>query len=527
MLFIPLMRITRPVKDGGAADAAAGPLKSGVGQLEDPYMPDTLAQTAPSLLAAGLNLLLLLWADDRRRPLARTTIRCVAFALLTAAMFHDGIVPTQPPYRLANADVRFIRGVLEVAWWLLAAATIIMVVRTYYSIGLRLREHRFMLDVTATLLYLGAALAIITDVLNIPLKGVLATSGALAIVLGLALQSTLSDLFSGLLINATAPYRVGDSISLDSATEGEVVEITWRATHLAKANRDLIVVPNSTIAKSRIVNASVPRGPHATTAQFQAPSRFRPSDVVHALQLAIETCVSIAEQPMPTIATKSVGWKATDYEVAFYVSHRWSQAEALNNFYDAAHRHLESFNALLAPTGQANDASFETLEYRLIEAISVFGLLPRDERNKLAAALVRRELTPGQVLLEAGQVSEAITIIAYGILAASAAHDDSGVDIMRFGPREYLGESGPIAGVPFNVTVTAKTYAIVYDLPGSEVARLLKEHSDVAHALAAKLAAREREGRALMQPAPTMPVTQRGLADWIAKCIRSLHHLRS
>ncbi len=490
-------------------------------------MPDSLAQITPSLLAAGLNLLLLLWADDRRRPVVRTTVRCVVFALLTAAMFHDGIVPTQASDRLAHPEVRFVRGVLEVTWWLLAAATIITVMRTYYSLVLRLREHRFMLDVTATLLYLGAALAIITDVLDIPLKGVLATSGALAIVLGLALQSTLSDLFSGLLINATAPYRVGDSISLDSATEGEVVEITWRATHLAKANRDLIVIPNSTIAKSRIVNASVPRGPHATTALFQAPSRFRPSDVVHALQLAIETCVSIAAQPVHTIATKSVGWEATDYEITFFVSHRWSQAEALNNFYDAAHRHLESFNALIAPAGEASDATTETLEYRLIEAINVFGLLPRDERNKLATALVRRELMPGEVLIEQGQISEAITIIGYGILAASTAHDDTGVDIMRFGPREYLGESGPIAGVPFNVTVTAKTYAIVYDLPGSEVARLLKEHSDVAHALAARLAAREREGRALMQPAPEIPVTQHGLADWIARRIRSLHDLRS
>jgi small-conductance mechanosensitive channel len=183
-----------------------------------------------------------------------------------------------------------------------------MVVRTYYALGNRLREQRFMLDVVGTLLYLTSALAIIIDVFDIPLKGVLATSGALAIVLGLALQSTLSDLFSGLLINTTAPHRVGDTISLDSATEGRVVEI-WRATHLARANRDLIVVPNNTIAKSRIVNASVPHGPHTTVAQFQAPSEFRPSDVIRALRLGVETCVGIAEHPAPTISTKSIGWR--------------------------------------------------------------------------------------------------------------------------------------------------------------------------------------------------------------------------
>jgi hypothetical protein len=68
------------------------------------------------------------------------------------------------------------------------------------------------------------------------------------------------------------------------------------------------------------VNTSVPHGPHATIAQFQAPSELRPSDVVGALQLAIETCVGIAEQPKPTIATKSIGREATGYEIAFFPS---------------------------------------------------------------------------------------------------------------------------------------------------------------------------------------------------------------
>jgi small-conductance mechanosensitive channel len=164
--------------------------------FRDVDMPDSLAQLAPSMLAAALNLLLVVLAVPDKLA-TRTVARCVAFALLTAAMFHDGIVPTQRQRSLTLPDVRFAWGALEIAWWLLGAAATGMVVRTYYALGNRLREQRFMLDVVGTLLYLSASLAIITDVFDIPLKGVLATSGALAIVLGLALQSTLSDLFSG------------------------------------------------------------------------------------------------------------------------------------------------------------------------------------------------------------------------------------------------------------------------------------------------------------------------------------------
>ena len=58
--------------------------------FRDVDMPDSLAQLAPSMLAAALNLLLVVLAvPDKLAP--RTVARCVAFALLTAAMFHDGI----------------------------------------------------------------------------------------------------------------------------------------------------------------------------------------------------------------------------------------------------------------------------------------------------------------------------------------------------------------------------------------------------------------------------------------------------
>lgn len=178
---------------------------------------------------------------------------------------------------------------------------------------------------------------------------------------------------------------------------------------------------------------------------------------------------------------------------------------------------------MIAPATQTDDASAGILEYQLIEGIWVFGLLTRDERMMLVAALVRRELTPGQVVLEAGQIPDAITIVGYGVLAASPGGDDLSADILRFGARENLGESGPIAGVPFRVAVVAKTYAIVYELPGNAVAALLKEHPDVVHALSGTLADREREGRALMKSQAQMPVTRHGLASWIASGIRALH----
>jgi small-conductance mechanosensitive channel len=48
----------------------------------------------------------------------------------------------------------------------------------------------------------------------------------------LALQSTLSDVFSGIVLNFSRPYRPGDWISIDGGTDGRVIEMNWRATHV-------------------------------------------------------------------------------------------------------------------------------------------------------------------------------------------------------------------------------------------------------------------------------------------------------
>jgi CRP-like cAMP-binding protein len=200
---------------------------------------------------------------------------------------------------------------------------------------------------------------------------------------------------------------------------------------------------------------------------------------------------------------------ATDYEIVFFASDRWWADEALNGFYDAAHRHLEALNALIAPAEQGAGAAEANMEQRLIEGLNIFGLLLRPARGSISSPrTVARD-----VVLEQGKIPEAITTIAYGILAASTRIDEVAIEIMRFKPREYLGESGLIAGLPINATVTAKTHAIGFDLPGAAVSILLKKHSDIAHALAARLAIREREGRALMQPATEPPPTQHGLAS--------------
>ena len=84
-------------------------------------------------------------------------------------------------------------------------------------------------------LVIGVFLVIATVVME---EKFLTTSAVGAVVIGFALQDTLGNTFAGLALQVEKPFRVGDWIRVASL-EGQVREITWRATSAAHQERRL------------------------------------------------------------------------------------------------------------------------------------------------------------------------------------------------------------------------------------------------------------------------------------------------
>src|SRR5271165_1262403 len=223
---------------------------------------NTLQTTAHDPLVGGFALMasgaLISRMLFKQKPIWRAVARVIFLALLTVLLLYYSIVPYQP-LQLTGAPYRdTIAGTLKIAWWLWAAWFLVALVRAVVIFEGRPRDGKLVQDLLSAVIYLTAAFAITAYVFNLPIQGLLATSGVIAIVLGLALQSSLNDVFSGLVLSLSHPYRPGDWVKLEGGTEGKIVELNWRATHVLTARQDLAIVPNSTIAKSKIVNLNYP-----------------------------------------------------------------------------------------------------------------------------------------------------------------------------------------------------------------------------------------------------------------------------
>lgn len=97
---------------------------------------------------------------------------------------------------------------------------------------------------------------IAASVFSFDLSAVLTSSAIFSLILGLALQDTLGNLFSGVALQIDKPFEIGDWLEVIQGNDriiGQVQEITWRATYLLGFGDETILIPNRTIAQSQML----------------------------------------------------------------------------------------------------------------------------------------------------------------------------------------------------------------------------------------------------------------------------------
>lgn len=84
----------------------------------------------------------------------------------------------------------------------------------------------------------------------------LASAGILAAIIGFASQQAFSNIISGIFLVLFKPFRVGDFIEIDELNFGTVEDITLRHTVIRNAENRRVIIPNTVISGSTIINAN-------------------------------------------------------------------------------------------------------------------------------------------------------------------------------------------------------------------------------------------------------------------------------
>ena len=372
-----------------------------------------LAQAHVSLLLAATMLLFvgLVIPNLRGRwpVLVRVPVGVAAFVLLTLLVQKILGSPLAPHFSTDRSGEQFWERLVEAAWWLVAARVAVVFGRLFVVLENRPRETRIVSDLVAAAIYIAAVLAIINFSFEVPIRGLLATSGVIAIVLGLALQSTLSDVFSGIAVGLERPYKSGDLLWVEGNIEGRVLQLNWRSTQIVTVQDNIAIIPNSIMAKARMINRSAPTASRGDSITVRLDTRVPPEHCVAVLTAAARACLVPLADPAPSVACDGLAGDGNSYSVGFVVGSSERLPAARAEMFTQVHRHLRHAGIALAVPGLAVLPEVEVPDAgQLLEQSDLFGVLKPDERDQLAAHFAAQWLDAGETLIRKGERPEAL-----------------------------------------------------------------------------------------------------------------------
>jgi len=189
---------------------------------------------------------------------------------------------------------------------------------------------------TETLAELGiliVGILLTLTALDFRITPILTALGVGGLAVALALQDTLSNLFSGFYVAVARQVRLGDYIKLNSGEEGYVSDIGWRSTTIRALANNFILVPNSKLAQAVVTNFHLPEKRMGTSVQVVVGYESDPDRVeavlLDVVQKAVLEIPGMLAEPAPSVAFDpgfldsglgySVNYQVAEFGVQFAV----------------------------------------------------------------------------------------------------------------------------------------------------------------------------------------------------------------
>ncbi|MBU6374786.1 MAG: mechanosensitive ion channel family protein [Bdellovibrionales bacterium] len=184
----------------------------------------------------------------------------------------------------------------------------------------------------------------LTEIFGLKIGPLLATSAIFSVVLGLALQDTLGNLFAGVSLQIDKPYEIGHWIEIQNGNQrwvGQVYEISWRSTVLIGLSDELMTIPNRMMSQAQISNFSIRTEPFARSQVFKVGYG---ADLNRARDTLLECCRNIPEiqsNPAPVVYITEAQDGGVTLKVAYFLQDYGSQFRLQDRVLSAGLKALE------------------------------------------------------------------------------------------------------------------------------------------------------------------------------------------
>ncbi len=361
------------------------------------------------------------------------------------------------------------------------------------------------------LVYLIATLSLLKALFNVNLTPILATSAVFSMVIGLALQNILVNLFSGIILSVEQPFKIGDWVEINGR-RGQVVQIDWRTTKLKNGLNDLVVIPNGGISQAEIINFYKPTRLHMEKINIGVSYRNPPSRVKDALLEIVGQIKGVRRRPAPEVFMTDFNDSSINYELRIWLDDYKDRLKINNDintliWYQFRRKDIEIpfpiqdvnlHTVSQIPEEEKQAALVKEITPTLL-SVPILKPLSQKEITRLAGKVGYHTFAGNEIIFQENEPGDSFFIVKNGAVEiCKEGSNNELLPIVQLKEGDYFGEMSLLTGERRTATVRALADTELIVIGKTVFQEILTSNPSIVEKLSYVLYDRQQETREKM-----------------------------
>lgn len=469
----------------------------------------------------------------RKPAFARLILPILALLILGTGL---SLLPeTAPAFGIAEGSNLYRRASLIIATlsWLFGALLIIRLI--HITVWEGMVKHRIGMEVPTILtdlvdgvIWIITIIVIIAVVYERQISGIITTSSVAMAVLGFALKTIISDLFSGVAMTLERTFNIGDWVETSGGIVGKVQSLSWRSTQLLLENGTTIILSNSRISETQLKKYDAWRDEIDIEFGYEVTSHQ-----VERILLTAAHAIPEVTGRHPDVRIVEFGSSGVKWRLRYWVEDYPSRSKARYTVQRSLLRNLH-FAGIETPAPRLRTELVNSSEpsrlgriKTLLGRIDLFYTLTDSELAELAENVKGHLIRAGASVVQQGEEGGSLYLIKEGLFDVIITDKIVG----QLGPGAFFGEMSLLTGAPRSATVLALVDSMVYEVSKDIMEPIIAGRHELVEDLSTKLVERQIKNAKAMEihenvKTPDMESTK-SLTDRMLNLVRSYFSLKS
>jgi small-conductance mechanosensitive channel len=337
---------------------------------------------------------------------------------------------------------------------------------------------------------------------NVNLGAIFTTSTIIGVVIGLALQDTLGNLFAGFAIQADQPFQIGDVVTIPNKGMGVVESISWRGVKMRTFQNKLLVISNSVLGKEAIEVA--PRGNlNARIVNFNTLYTNSPAKTIQVIRDVVRQVENVSPKIRPVVRIGKLAPDGLEWEIKYwaedYSKFNDTDAAIRQNIWYAFQREKIDFAYPTRTVYMHSEAPARAFVenpddiFERLNNIPIFTPLCPEEIQSLSKSSSIRVFAPKEAIVRKGQKGTSMFVIHRGTVNILIEEAGRQQIVGSLSEGDFFGEMGLFTGEERTADVVAETETKVLEIRSRSLKPILENNPELVKSISEIIESRRAE----------------------------------